>query len=308
MDKNFSIGVDLGGTNLKAALVNRQNKIISRKALSTECFSDKFKLINAICVVVTGLIRENKLTRNNIGAIGLGLPGPIDFKRGIVHFFPNIPGWKEVALKKILEKRLKVKAFIDNDVNLMCLAEHTLGAAAGYANVVCLTLGTGVGGGLVINNKLYRGGSFAAGELGHIPLDIKGPKCNCGGSACLEVFIGNKSITHRAKQLIGANITPKELSRMAKSGNKKARLIWDEVGNYLGVALCGVVNLLNPDCIVIGGGVSGAGNFLFDKVKKVISKRAMSVQAKSVKVLKAKLGNDAGLIGASILARKGLNI
>lgn len=306
MAKKLIIGVDLGGTNLKLALIDLKYKIRYKEVFSTKNFLTKESLIAATIDSINNIIKYQRLKRKGILGIGLGLPGPIDMQQGIVHFFPNIPGWKEVNLKKILEKRLGLPVFLDNDANLMSLAEFRMGAARGCKNAICLTLGTGVGAGIIINGKLYRGSSFASGEIGHIPLNEKGPRCNCRGIACLETYIGNKRIIKEARGLFKRDISLEELSQLARDKNKKAITIWSRVGSHLGVALSGIVNLLNPDLIVIGGGVAGAGKVLFARVRETIWKRAMSVQAKQVKVVKAQLGNDAGLLGAAILVNEGV--
>ena len=308
MRRKFIIGIDLGGTNLKIALLDLKYRIKNKNVLRTQEFIQKESLILAIVDSINNIIESNKLKRTSILGIGLGLPGPIDTWRGIVHFFPNIPGWKEVNLKRILEKRLRLPVFVDNDAKLMCLAEHKLGAAKGSDNAVCLTLGTGVGGGIIINGGLYRGSSNAAGEIGHVPLNERGPRCNCGGYGCLEAYIGNNRILARGRKLFKRDISLEELSYKALKQNRKAKTLWKTFAQRLGVALVGTINLLNPDCIVIGGGVAEAGRLLFDNVRKVILKRAMSVQAGQVKIFKAKLGNDAGLIGAAILVRESLKI
>jgi len=304
MVANFIIAIDLGGTNLKVALLNLKYKIIEKKVIKTGGFIKKKQLISGIVNSVKDIIAEHHLSKSDILGIGLGLPGPIDVERGLVHFFPNIPGWKEVNLKNILIQRLGLPISLDNDANLMCLAEYKLGAAKCFKNAVCLTLGTGVGGGIIIEGKLYRGRGFAAGEIGHIPINENGPSCNCGGRACLEAYIGNNIILREAKKSFGRKISLEELSLLAGKGNKKARAIWSRVAGRLGLALVGIVNLLNPDCIVIGGGVANAGKILFDRVREVITKRAMSIQAKHVKVIKARLGDGAGLIGAAILVKE----
>lgn len=306
MATKFLIGIDLGGTNLKIGLIDLKYKIRNKEVLNTRSFNTKGKLISAIVRSIDKILNDNEIKKSNILGVGLGLPGPIDAAAGLVHFFPNIPGWKNVRLKGILQAELKLPVFLDNDANLMCLAESRLGAAKGLKNVICLTLGTGVGGGIVIDGKLYRGSSFSAGEAGHIPINEAGPRCNCGGIACLERYIGNKRIMKRARGIFNRNISLEELSRLAKNKNKKAQAIWNEVGMHLGVVLSGAVNLLNPDAIIIGGGVAQAGKGLFDKIKAVILKRAMDVPAGHVKILKARLGNDAGLIGAAILAGEGV--
>lgn len=304
MTTKFIVAVDLGGTNLKVALLDLKYKIKDRAVLSTKRFFKKDSLIQAIIDSIYSIIKNNRLNKINILGVGLGLPGPIDIKRGIVHFFPNIPGWQDVNLKNILEKKLRLPVFLDNDANLMCLSEYKLGAARGAKNAICLTLGTGVGGGIIIDGKLYHGSTDAAGEIGHIPINEKGLRCNCRGIACLETYIGNNRIMKEAKRIFRRNISLEELSYLAKKQNKKALTIWSRVAGHLGIALVGIVNIFNPDCIVLGGGVAGVGRILFDRVRKIISSQAMAVQARHVKVLKARLGNDAGLIGAAILARE----
>jgi len=306
MARKFIIGIDLGGTNLKIALLDLKYNIRAREVLSTPSFNKKADLISAICYSVKRIIENNKLSKVDILGIGLGLPGPIDAKRGIVHFFPNIPGWREVNLGTILKERLRLSVFLDNDAKLMSLAEQRLGAARGYKNALCITLGTGVGGGVILEGSLYRGKDNAAGEIGHIPINEKGPRCNCGGIACLESYIGNNRIIEEARRLFKRDISLEELSALAKKRNKKAIGIWLRVGMRLGAALVGIVNLLNLDVIVIGGGVANAGSVLFDKIRETLKSRAMNVQTQHVKIFKAKLGADAGLIGAAIMVNEGI--
>ncbi len=306
MAKKLIIGIDLGGTNLKIALLDLRYQIKDKEVLNTRKFIKKENLILAIIDSINKVIDNNNLSRANILGIGLGLPGPIDYERGVVHFFPNIPGWKEVNLKSILERRLRLPVFVDNDAKVMCLAEYKLGAAKGSRNAVCITLGTGVGGGIIINGNLYRGSRNASGEIGHMPINEKGPRCNCGGRACLETYIGNNRILKEARRMFRRDITLEELSYLARKQNRQAKTIWLKISGRLAVALVGAVNLLNPDCIVIGGGVAGAGEILFDNIRKIIARQAMSVQARQVKVFKAKLGNNAGLIGAAILVKEGI--
>ena len=304
MAKKFIIGIDLGGTNLKIALLDLKYKIRDKEVLSTRRLGNKKGLTTAIVSAINSIIENNKLSKSNILGVGMGLPGPIDAERGIVHFFPNIPGFREVNLKNILEKKLRMRVFLDNDAKLMALAEHRLGSARSFKNVLCLTLGTGVGGGLIIGGRLYRGFNNASAEVGHIPLNEKGPACNCGGSACLEAYIGNNRITKYARRLFKRGISLEELSAKAKNNDTLALRIWHRIGEQLGIALAGVVNLLNLDAIVIGGGVANAGPVLFDKVSQALKERAMSVQSKHVKVLQAALGSNAGLIGAAIAVRE----
>lgn len=304
MSKKFIIGVDLGGTNLKIALLDLKYRIIRREVLSTRRFLKKESLISAIADSADKIIEHAGITRPDILGIGLGLPGPVDAKRGMVHFFPNVPGWREVNLEAILKRKTGLPVFLDNDAKLMALAEHKLGMAKGFRNSLCITLGTGVGGGIIIEGKLYRGANNASSEIGHIPINEKGPRCNCGRTGCLEAYIGNSRIMKEARESFKREISMEELSLLAKNRDKRALLIWSNMGRRLGVALSGIVNLLNLDAIIIGGGVANAGKILFGKVRETIAARAMSVQAGHVKIFKAKLGSDAGLIGAGILVQE----
>ena len=296
----YTIGIDLGATFVKMGLIDDLGKVYFRRKIETVLSSNRASLIEAVISNIRDII---EISGKSVSGVGIGVPGPVDSKKGIVHYFPNIKGWEEVPLKSILEKKLGLRVELDNDVNAMTLGEFVFGAGQDCNNLVCLTLGTGVGGGIIIDGKLYRGGSMCAGEIGHMPINETGPKCNCGGIACLERYIGNKYILERAKKAFGNNITLEALTSLAKFGNKKAIAIWVDVAEKLSVALAGVVNLLNPDKIVIGGGVSKAGEFILNPLRKELKKRAMKDQAAHVKIIAAKLGTDAGIIGASLLLR-----
>ncbi|MDI6605548.1 MAG: ROK family protein [Candidatus Omnitrophota bacterium] len=306
MSKKFILAIDLGGTNLKCALLDLRYTIRKKTVLSTSRFHKKEELILAIASCVKQIIKRARLEKKDILGLGIGLPGPIDAGGGVVHFLPNIPGWKEVKLAAILRKKIGLPVYLDNDVNLMTIAEFSLGAAKGFKNALCLTLGTGVGGGIIIDGKFYRGANNAAGEIGHLPINEKGPRCNCGGSACLEAYIGNEKILQKARSVFGRRISLEELSLLARKKNLKAKRIWLEAAERLGIALVSAVNLLNLDAIIIGGGVANAGSILFNRVKETIRRRAMKIHARHVRVFKARLGSDAGLIGAAILVKQGV--
>lgn len=303
----YIIGIDVGGTNLKVAVFSSRYKMIHKEILGTQRFARREDLIQALVDSVERAIAHTKLKKKDVAGVGIGLPGLIDEKTGLVHFLPNIPGWKEVPLKRILEKKLRVPVELDNDAKLMALAEYRLGSARGFTNVLCVTLGTGVGGGTILNGSFYRGRDNAAGEIGHVPINEKGPVCNCGGQACLEAYIGNNRIVRKAARIFKRRISLEELSAKAEKKDRRATKIWAEVGEQLGVALSGAVNLLNLDVVVIGGGVANAGLILFSRVRNTILARSMKVQGKRVKIVHAALGNDAGLIGAAVLVEEAGN-
>jgi glucokinase len=246
------------------------------------------------------------LKKTDILGLGLGVPGPVDADKGVVHFFPNIPGWKEVKLCEILSKKTGLRVMLDNDAKLMARAEYKAGMAWGFSNVLCMTLGTGVGAGIILSGRMYRGKDNAAGEIGHLPINEDGPLCNCGGKACLESYVGNTRLIKEAERLFKKRISLEELSLLACKNNRIALKLWKDAGRRIGIALAAVTNLLNLDAVVIGGGVANAGKVLFDAIRLTLKERAMTVQAKRVKVFKARLGKDAGLIGAAMLIKEGL--
>ena len=301
--KKYVVGVDVGGTNIKLGLVHPQGFVIARSYFPTKLFSSsKTQLISVLAKEIKQIIATHQLKMREIAGIGIGLPGLVDFDKGVVRFLPNIPGWKNVSLKSILQRQLKLPVFVDNDVKLITLAEWKLGAGAGVKNLICMTLGTGVGSGLVLNNHLYRGLGNAAGELGHMPLNEHGPQCNCGGFGCFETYVGNKRLFALASRIMNKpDMTTQKMFTLANQGNQKALRFWNEAATLIGNGLVGIVNLLNPELIIIGGGVSNNHKYLFPGIKAVIKKRTMSLQGAMVKIKRAKFGDDAGIIGAGVL-------
>jgi len=303
--KNVSIGIDVGGTNIKLGLVNASGRIIGRSHLVTKSFArNKLKLINALIDSILGLLDKNHLNKKNVLGIGLGLPGLIDPVKGVVSFLPNVPGWRNVALKNIVQKKIKIPIFLDNDVNLVTLGEWKYGAGKGYRNVVCMTLGTGIGGGLILNGTLYRGHGFVAGEIGHMPINEKGPDCACGGYGCFERYIGNQHLLEKGRKIFkNKNLQLEDIFDLANKGNVRAIQFWEETATHIGNGLVGIVNLLNPQLIIIGGGVSNNFKFLRRTITGIIKQRAMKVQAQMVKVVKSRLGDDAGILGGQVLVK-----
>ena len=300
----FFIGVDVGGTNVKLGIISQTNRIVARSNFSTTTYtSSKNQLIDALAFNIRVLCERVNLTRQDIVGVGIGFPGLINFKSGIINTLPNIPGWNKVPLKKILQKKLRLPVVVENDVNLMTLGEWKYGAGKGQHDLVCITLGTGVGGGLVLNNELYRGPGFAAGEVGHMPINEHGPSCVCGGYGCFEQYVGRHYLQKKSGLIFGKKMEWQDVSTLARKGDKRAIIFWKETAQHIGNALTGVVNLLNPSRIIIGGGVSHCPAFVYQTINAVIKKRAMPVQASMVKVIKAKLGNDAALLGAKVLVQ-----
>ena len=313
----YSIGIDIGGTNITVALVTKKGKIVRKIKFPTKVEEGKTKIIKRIVKALDEVTKG--LQSKSIEGIGIGVAGDIDQKRGIVRFSPNL-FWKNVPIARLINKKFKVKVVVDNDANAAAWGTYILETKRKAKNLICITLGTGVGGGLILNGRIYHGASGSAGEIGHITVNTQGQKCNCGNYGCLETYVGSAYIVRKAikeikkgersliKKLAGGNlqsITSQTIQAAALKGDKLARRIWKEAGEYLGIALSGVINLLNPGVIVFGGGVAKAEELIFQPMKKEIRKRAFRVPFEKVKFTRTKFGADLGVIGASLLTLQG---
>ncbi|MBI4004041.1 MAG: ROK family protein [Candidatus Omnitrophica bacterium] len=300
----WAVGVDFGGTNIKCGLVDRRGRVVTSLVLSTARFGRPTTFVVGIHRAVEQLAASARLSSARLAGIGIGVPGLVDAQRGVVHMLTNVRGWCDVPLAGRLRARLHVPVFIDNDANLVTLGEWRWGAGRGAKSLVCLTLGTGVGGGLVFHGALYRGASGAAGEIGHTVLDPDGPRCGCGARGCLEAHVGTAAIVRMARQAGVAHrgrLTPEWLAWMARRGDRRARAVWHQVGRLLGRGLAGIVNLLNPDRVVIGGGVANAWALFAPSLRRAIRADAMEIPGRTVRVVRAQLGDQAGVIGAAVL-------
>lgn len=309
------IGIDVGGTNVKIALVDSNGKIGYSNTIPTRAEMGYEYTINNMKQAIRDLLTETKLSAKDIEGIGFGLPGQVDFKSGVVRLITNIPGWVEIPLAKMIEDEFHIPTRIDNDVRCAALGELNFGAGKGCQNLICITVGTGIGSGLIVNGKLVRGAANAAGEIGHIKLQMHdGPICGCGDTGCMEAFASGPAIVAMAEDYIkggkstkfremanGNDITPFIVAEAAKAGDAVAKRIFTRMGEYIGIGMASVVNLLNPERIIVGGGVADAGDILMTPLKETIKKRAMKIAGETVEVVPAQLGNTAGVIGASLL-------
>ena len=313
--KKVAIGVDIGGTNVRLGLVDERGKILFLESFSTGEFPGKQALLKALCSSAEILMAKARSNGYRVAGVGIGAPGPIDVERGLVYFFPNIPGWKNTPLKKILEKKLKLNVSVDNDANAMALGEYAFGAGRGCKNMIALTLGTGVGGGMVLNGRLFHGSTFSAAEIGHLKINEDGPLCACGGRGCIETYVGNgyfvrevqKRLDAGAQSILrkwlreGKKLSPLLVQQATRAGDLFSRKVWEETGAHLGSALAGLVDILNPDRVVIGGGIALGGEMILGPVRRAIAKKAFPIAARSAKVLPAGLRADGGIIGAAAM-------
>ncbi len=313
--KKYRIGVDIGGTNIKIALVDFDGKIIYSNTTPTRAEMGYEAGVNNIKQAIKDLMQETNQDSKTIEAIGFGLPGQIDYKEGVVKNLPNIPGWVNIPLGKIIEEEFSIPTRLDNDVRCAALGELNFGAGKGCENLICITIGTGIGSGIVLNGKLVRGASNAAGEIGHIKMDLNGgPLCGCGDYGCFEAYASGPSIVSMAKEYISGGksakykemaadgiITPYLVAQAALQGDAVSIQIFKQMGKIIGTGLSSVINLLNPEKIIIGGGVADAGEILLEPIRNTVIERAMPIQAHTVAIVPAQLANAAGVIGASLL-------
>ena len=312
--RRWTVGVDFGGTNIRLGLVDRAARLVSARVLDSRPLGEPARFLPGIVKAIGELSASVGVSTARLVGVGVGAPGPVDVARGMVHTMVNVPGWHRVSLAARLERWLGCPCAVDNDANLFALGEWRFGAARGARHVVGLTLGTGVGGGLILNGAVYRGSAGAAGELGHQVVDPRGPRCSCGARGCLEALVGAAAIVRTARRVMRSratrlrrmeaevgDLTPRLIGRAARAGDRTARIIWQQVGWQLGRGMATIVNMLNPDCIVIGGGIANNWSSFAPAMRESLRLHAMRVASESVRVVRSRLGRSAGVLGAAML-------
>lgn len=342
---DFSIGVDLGGTNLRIAAVSSAGQLLEKVTLGTKVALGRDHVINEMCAAIQRLSAKYKGTGRLLGA-GIGVPGIIDMSSGMLRKSANLPGWEEYPVRSEIELRLAARVILENDANVAALGEQWLGAARGVLNMAVVTLGTGIGGGIVLGGKIWHGMNGMAGEFGHVTLEPEGHPCGCGNRGCSEQYASASSIMRMAREAIASGEAPslaqaassdaefgaKSIYNLALQGDEHARRIFHSFGRYLGILLAGLINVLNLDMFVIGGGVSSAWDAYAPKMFEELRERCMvyaatapadplktdsngsagnregaSAQTESrterkTIITRALLGSDAGLYGAARVA------
>ena len=307
-----AIGIDLGGTYIKAALVHKAFGLVKTNSVETEAEKGKEHVLSQIEAAVTPLMHR----RGRIHGIGIGAPGSIDLDRKTLIHPPNMPGWEKVDLRQILKKRLgkHLNIFVENDANAAALGSGRYGAARQYDHYIMVTLGTGVGGAIVFNKRIFRGETGAAGEIGHVSIDHNGPPDLTGVNGAVEAYLGQRFLTAHAREQLDQfpksilhvapgleNLTPATITEAAINGDSGATAILTWAGQKLGCVLGGIVNLLDIRTIVIGGGISKAGDLLLKPARDVILSYIKPGMQEDVTVIQETLGNEAGMLGAACL-------
>lgn len=308
----YFAGLDLGGTFLKIALGDAKGALLVKDKLPSRADESDDKVFDVIFKAIEILQVAAAKRNGRLAAIGLGSPGAIDFEKGrLVGKTPNIVAWQNTDIRGRLLSKYDIPVWVDNDANIMALAESRKGAAMGCKNVIFATLGTGIGGGILIKGEIYRGAHFAGAEIGHMMIVHDGIPCNCGGRGCFEQYAAAPAIVREylsrmkaAQKTVSEKITTKIIFDMAANGDSMANEAIDLAISYLGTGFAGLVNIFNPEMIVIGGGVADAGEPFVQRIHKAIKMKAMKPALKGLRVKRAALGNDAGVVGAILLARE----
>lgn len=299
MRNRLVAGVDLGGTKIYTAVADLRGNLISEFKCPTCASRGPAPVIEEIVSTIDETLRLAGADRKSLKAVGIGTPGPVNYSTGVVADPPNLKGWHNIPLRKILTKELGCKIDVDNDANLAGLAEVRFGAARGLTEVVYVTASTGVGGGIICNGRLYRGADGAAGEVGHMTILPGGPKCNCGNRGCLEALASGTAFSKRH------GYTTEEAYRRVKNGDVKAAADVGELADWLGIGLSNIANIFNPQAIVVGGGLANMGSMLFTPLRAAVKKYGFSIAGRNVRILRSKLGKRVGVMGAVALAIEG---
>jgi glucokinase len=304
------IGVDLGGTNIVSAVVDEKGRVLGKDKRPTEAPLGAVGVMNRIADSVKAASENSGLPWKSHQSIGIGSPGPLNPKKGIILYTPNL-NWKNVHLTAYLNKKTGKKVSLENDANLAALGETWIGAGKSEKFVLCVTLGTGVGGGFIIDGKIYEGAWGVSNHIGHVVVDPYGPQAPYGNQGILEQYASATGIVRMAtraglKPARSEKLEAYTFQKMAEKGNPKALKVYEEAGTMLGVGLTSAIHLLNPGMIIFAGGVAGAGDLLFKPMRRELKKRCFASHLKGLKFRTAKLGDNMGVVGAARLALQSL--
>lgn len=315
-DAKYVIGADLGGTNVRAAVVDRQGKIVGEGRTDSKAMEGLESTIVQIVQSIRMAVADASITMCDVAGVGMGVPGSHKSEEGIVVWSPNFKDWNGVQLLAPIVDELGIPAYMGNDANVAALGEYAFGAGTGAKIMVMFTLGTGIGSGLVIDGKNYLGVTETAPEMGHHIILADGPRCSCGRYGCVESLCRRDAITDRAARkahqgrhtsLIAKSghdlryITPAMIAEAASEGDSVSIETLDEVGYYLGIAVANAINILNPDKVVIGGGIAQAGDLLFSPIRRSVEVNALYAPLQVCEILAAQLGDDAGVLGGAAM-------
>lgn len=312
----YYVGIDLGGTNIVAGIVDEQYNILAKASTKTNCPRPDREIARDMAKMAIQAVENAKLTMDQIEWIGIGTPGIANSRDGIIEYSNNL-GFVNTPMVKYIQEDIDKPVFVENDANAAAYGEFVAGAAKGANNAVCITLGTGVGGGIIIDGKIYAGSNFAGAEIGHTVISVDGPQCTCGRKGCFEVFSSATGLIRMTKESMAKNPdssmhklvaerSGKVSARIAfdamRMGDAAAKAVVDDYIKYLAAGITNTINTFQPDILCIGGGVCNEGDALLLPVKDLVAKEVYTRNSKqNTQIVIAKLGNDAGIIGAAFL-------
>jgi len=310
----LALGIDLGGTKILTAVASAEGKMLSRDHSITPAKEGQEAVVKSILESVGRALDQVNIVVDDLTAIGIGAPGLSNPETGILFTSPNLPGWKDVPLRNIVEEELGKQAFLINDANAAAVGELYFGAGRGARNFIYITVSTGIGGGIIIDGKIYAGSTGTAGEVGHMVIDDDGPLCNCGNRGCWETLASGTALAREARHRIkeGAatsileyaggdikRVNAEVIHEAAKSGDKLANELIAQLAYYLGVGLANLINIFNPEVIIIGGGLSNIGDMLLKPAFEEAGRRAFKQSYQVVRFARAELGRNSGVLGAA---------
>ncbi len=294
----IALALDLGGTNLRLAAVGEDGTVYCRERSTTPRQSSSNEIVDLI-VRLAERCRAGIPSDSNVFAMAAAIPATIDDSAGVLKKLPNLPALEGVPLRDILAEKLGIPVILENDANAAALGEHWLGASRAVDDSICITLGTGVGGGIILGRRPFRGKDGTAGEVGHICVESGGLPCGCGGRGCLEQYASASSVIRLARELGIEAESSYDVWKAATAGNADALEVFRRMGMFLGVGLSSLINLLNPEMIVIGGGLAAAWDLFIGHALGEVNYRAFRLPAERVNIVRAQLGDDAGILGAA---------
>lgn len=313
----YYVGIDLGGTNIVAGVVDENYNIIATAKTKTNCPRPEKAIADDMAKMALEAVKNAKLTIDDIEWIGIGTPGIANSKTGIIEYSNNL-GFNNTPMVKYIQETIDKPVFIENDANAAAYGEYVAGAAKGAKNAVCITLGTGVGGGIIIDGKIYSGSNFAGAEIGHTVIEVDGAKCSCGRKGCFEAYSSATGLIRMTKEAIAENpdcimakmadekgkVTARTSFDAMRAGDPVAKAVVDKYIKYLAAGITNTINIFQPDILCIGGGVCNEGDPLLLPVRELVKKEVYTRNSpKNAEIVIAKLGNDAGIIGAAFLGR-----
>jgi len=312
--RKWVIGIDLGGTKIGTGLVDLDGQVHVRDYQLTKAIQGRDAVIERMIAAARHVMDKANVRSDDVSSIGVGAPGPLDIPKGMLTDPPNLPTWRNVPLRQIVRDALGIPTYLENDANAAAIGEYLYGAGRGTRNMIYVTVSTGIGGGLILNGQIFHGVSGGAGEIGHTTILPNGPHCGCGNRGCLEALSSGTAIAREGQELVNRgvptliaelvkdapySVSAKDVVEAMRQGDAYATEIIIQAMHYLGIGMANLVNLFNPEMIVIGGGLSNLGEMLLDPVRRGIALRAFPAAAQQVRVTLAQLGDDVGIVGAA---------